>query len=421
MAQHGFGIVGCGMIAEFHARAIAEIPGARLVAVMSRSPANGAKIAALAEGAPARSTTRSKPCWPTPRSTVVCVCTPSGAHLEPAVAAARAGKHVVVEKPLEVTLPRCDAIIQACDEAGVRLAAIFPSRFSPANLALKAAIDAGRFGRLTLADTAVKWWRSQEYYDSGKWRGTWDLDGGGALMNQAIHNVDLLQWLMGEVVSLQAMTATLAHERIEVEDAAAACCGSGPGRSGRSGQHRSLPRPPQADRGPRRPRLGAGRAGRHHLLVVPGRRTRRRRPPPADRRRLGRCGRPEGDQPRRPPRPARRLPPRDRLGPPCPRRRPRRAQGGRDHPGDLPVCPPRPPGHASAVGRRQTWPRLSECCLPNRQRRVDQCVPAPAEGATEAVIGIAKSPTRLRRSEWMWFELFWVLFNSMTKVGPWIM
>ena len=221
MAKHGFGIIGCGMIAEFHARAIAEIDEARLVAVFSRSSSNGARIAALSTG----------DCvvyddldamLDHPGLDVVCVCTPSGAHLEPAARAARVGKHVVVEKPLEVTVPRCDAIIRACDKAGVRLCSIFPSRFSPANVALKAALDSGRFGRLTLGDTHVKWWRTQEYYDSGKWRGTWDLDGGGALMNQAIHNVDLLQWLMGEVESVQAMTALLVHERIEVEDTAVA-------------------------------------------------------------------------------------------------------------------------------------------------------------------------------------------------------
>ena len=221
-SSYGFGIVGCGMIAEFHARAIAEIPGARLAAVMSRSATNGARIAAMAEGGPCPIFDSVEALLAHAEVDVVCVCTPSGAHLEPAVAAARAGKHVVVEKPLEVTLPRCDAIIRACDESGVRLSAIFPSRFSPANIALKQAVEAGRFGRLTLADTAVKWWRSQEYYDSGWWRGTWDLDGGGALMNQAIHNVDLLQWLMGEVASVQAITATLAHDRIEVEDTAAA-------------------------------------------------------------------------------------------------------------------------------------------------------------------------------------------------------
>jgi len=224
MAQHGFGIIGCGMIAEYHTRAINEIEGARVVAAYSRNPENGRKIADLASA--------KGPCpvfddlgamLALPDLDVVCVCTPSGAHLDPAVRAAEAGKHVVVEKPLEITLPRCDAIIAACDRAGVRLCTIFPSRFSPANLRLKEAIDLGRFGRLTLGDTYVKWWRTQQYYDSGGWRGTWDLDGGGALMNQAIHNVDLIAWLMGEVESVQAMTATLAHERIEVEDTAVAC------------------------------------------------------------------------------------------------------------------------------------------------------------------------------------------------------
>jgi predicted dehydrogenase len=142
--------------------------------------------------------------------------------MEPAVRAADAGKHVVVEKPLEITLARCDAIIEACDRAGVRLCTIFPSRFTAANIRLKEAIALGRFGRLTMGDTHVKWWRTQQYYDSGGWRGTWQLDGGGALMNQAIHNVDLLYWLMGDVDSITAQTATLAHERIEVEDTAVA-------------------------------------------------------------------------------------------------------------------------------------------------------------------------------------------------------
>ena len=140
-----------------------------------------------------------------------------------ALAAARAGRHVVVEKPLEITLERCDDIIQACDEAGVKLCTIFPSRFSPANLALKAALEGGRFGRVTLGDTYVKWWRTQEYYDGGGWRGTWALDGGGAFMNQAIHNVDLLCWLMGGVSEVAGYTGTLAHERIEVEDVGVAC------------------------------------------------------------------------------------------------------------------------------------------------------------------------------------------------------
>jgi UDP-N-acetyl-2-amino-2-deoxyglucuronate dehydrogenase len=221
MKQHGFGIVGCGMIAEFHTRAINEIAGARVVGALSRNPANGAKIARLADGG-CEVFGDLEALLAAPGLDVVCICTPSGAHMEPAVRAAAAGKHVVVEKPLEITLARCDAIINACEAAGVRLCTIFPSRFTAANQRLKEAIALGRFGRLTLGDTHVKWWRTQEYYDSGGWRGTWQLDGGGALMNQAIHNVDLLYWLMGDVESITAQTATLAHVRIEVEDTAIA-------------------------------------------------------------------------------------------------------------------------------------------------------------------------------------------------------
>jgi predicted dehydrogenase len=219
--KHGFGLIGCGMIAEFHTKAINELENASAVAAFSRTKANGEKIAALASGQ-CEIYDDFDAFLAHPGLNVVCVCTPSGAHMDPAVQAARAGKHVVVEKPLEITLPRCDAIIRACDENGVRLCTIFPSRFTEANQVLKRAIDAGRFGRLTLGDTYVKWWRTQQYYDSGGWRGTWELDGGGALMNQSIHNVDLLQWLMGDVETVMALTATLVHERIEVEDTAVA-------------------------------------------------------------------------------------------------------------------------------------------------------------------------------------------------------
>jgi predicted dehydrogenase len=125
---------------------------------------------------------------------------------------------VIVEKPLEITLKKCDRMIEACEKAGVQLGAIFPSRFHDSSQKIKRAIEGGRFGRLTLGDSYVKWYRTQQYYDSGAWRGTWALDGGGALMNQAIHSVDLLTWFMGPVVEIQANAATLAHERIEVED-----------------------------------------------------------------------------------------------------------------------------------------------------------------------------------------------------------
>src|SRR5262249_39373687 len=209
-------------IARFHAQAIKEIPDARLVALQSRKPANAAKVQEAAGGACDVYTDVAE-MLKRPDLHIVTICTPSGNHLEPAVAAAHAGKHVVVEKPLEITLDRCDRIIDACDMNRVQLCTIFPSRFADANQALKNAVEAGRFGRLTLGETTCKWWRSQAYYDEGGWKGTRALDGGGALMNQAIHNVDLLGWLMGPVTHVTGFTATLAHERIEVEDTAVAC------------------------------------------------------------------------------------------------------------------------------------------------------------------------------------------------------
>ena len=211
----GFGLVGCGMISNFHAQAIEHIRGAKVAACFDMFPAAADRFAA-ANGCTAYH--QLDEMLADPAVDVVTICTPSGAHRDPAVAAANAGKHVVVEKPLEITLKRCDAIINACKKNRVKLATIMPSRFSPANVALKEAVAGKRFGKLTLGDTYVKWWRSQEYYDSGGWRGTWALDGGGAYMNQAIHNVDLLYWFMGDVAEVAAVTGRLAHKRIEVED-----------------------------------------------------------------------------------------------------------------------------------------------------------------------------------------------------------
>jgi predicted dehydrogenase len=207
------------MISEFQGQAIRDVPAARLVGVMDKVP----------ELARQRAEQLQVTCYrdldellSDPAVDAVSVCTPSGSHLEPAVSAARAGKHVMVEKPVEITPERVDQIIAACREAGVVLGAIFPRRFFDSSRVLKKAIDEGRFGKLVLGDVYIKWHRTQEYYDQGGWRGTWDLDGGGALMNQGIHGIDLIQWLMGGVESVSAFAATLAHERIEVEDVAVA-------------------------------------------------------------------------------------------------------------------------------------------------------------------------------------------------------
>jgi len=215
----GFGIIGCGMIANFHARAIEDIRGAEVVACFDTFPKSAERFAAQEN---CTAYTDLKEMLADPKVDVVTICTPSGAHLEPAVAAARAGKHVIVEKPLEITLKRCDKIIAECEKAGVVLSAIFPSRFHESSQLMKKAIDKGRFGRISLGDSYVQWYRSQEYYDQGAWRGTWALDGGGALMNQAIHSVDILTWLMGPVKEICAFTDTIAHKRIEVEDVACA-------------------------------------------------------------------------------------------------------------------------------------------------------------------------------------------------------
>lgn len=207
------------MIANFHARAIRDIDGAKLVACYNPTPTKAEKLAAEYG---CKAYTDLDQMLAHPGLNIVTIGSPSGAHLEPCLAAAAAGKHVIVEKPLDVTLDRCDRMIAACDQAGVKLATIFPSRYHTSSKLMKQAVDAGRFGKLALGDAYVKWFRTQQYYDSGAWRGTWKLDGGGALMNQAIHSVDLLLWLMGPVAEVSAHTAMLAHERIEVEDVAVA-------------------------------------------------------------------------------------------------------------------------------------------------------------------------------------------------------
>ena len=217
--SHGFAIVGCGMIADFHAKAIADVEGAELVACFDLVEERATQFA---EKLGIKAYSDLDAMLADKSVDVVTIGTPSGAHLDPAVAAAKAGKHVIVEKPLEITLEKCDAIISACEENNVVLSTIFPSRFHAPSQKIKDAIESGRFGRLTVGDAIVKWYRSQEYYDSGAWRGTWALDGGGALMNQAIHSIDLLTWLMGPVTEIRSQIAMLAHERIEVEDVAVA-------------------------------------------------------------------------------------------------------------------------------------------------------------------------------------------------------
>ncbi len=214
-----FGIVGTGTIAEFHAKAIASLPGVALAGVYSRNPEKAAEFAKR-HGTAATSSLQEL--LALPGLDALCITTPSGSHAEAAIPALEAGKHLLCEKPLDVTLEKVDAIIAAAAKSKANLAAVFQMRFGAGAVRLKEAIEEGRFGRLTLCSCYIKWWRSQEYYDQGAWRGTRELDGGGVLFNQGIHGIDLLQWLVGMPEEVQARVATLAHERIEVEDTAAA-------------------------------------------------------------------------------------------------------------------------------------------------------------------------------------------------------
>lgn len=215
-----FGIVGAGMITPIHAQAIRNLPNAELAGIMDNGSGKGRTLAPELDPTGAGDLDAF-----VHRADidVIAVATPSGAHLDAALAAARAGKHCIVEKPIEITLERIDRMIEAHARAGTTLGGIFNTRYTEGARLLKAAMAAGRFGRLCFASAVGPWWREQAYYDSSRWKGTWALDGGGALMNQGIHSIDLLQWLVGSrVTAVSGRIATLAHERIEVEDTGAA-------------------------------------------------------------------------------------------------------------------------------------------------------------------------------------------------------
>lgn len=206
-------LVGCGRISKNHFDALAAVDGLRLTAVCDVDEAR-ARAAGEAHGVPwfrsYEAMLRDAPC------DIVTIATPSGLHPQQGVLAARAGKHVVTEKPMAISLDAADALVKACDDAGVHLFVVKQNRLNPPVQLLKRAIDRGRFGRIYLANCTVRWTRPQEYYDQAPWRGTWEFDG-GAFMNQASHYVDLIQWLVGPVESVIAKTATLAR-RIETED-----------------------------------------------------------------------------------------------------------------------------------------------------------------------------------------------------------
>ncbi|MBP2001954.1 putative dehydrogenase [Paenibacillus shirakamiensis] len=213
-----FAIVGCGHIADKHLEAILQVEGAQLAAVCDTNVLRleewGARTGA------ATFIDLEEMLLRMPEISVICICTPSGLHAPLAVKAAQAGRHLIIEKPVALTIEDGDAILRAVQRYGVKAAAVHPNRYRPAVRYLKWALDSGKFGRISHVNATVRWNRNQAYYDQAPWRGTRAMDG-GVLMNQAIHNLDLLLWLFGPVQDVQAMADTrLRH--MECEDVAIA-------------------------------------------------------------------------------------------------------------------------------------------------------------------------------------------------------
>jgi UDP-N-acetyl-2-amino-2-deoxyglucuronate dehydrogenase len=208
------GILGGGNISDTHARAASEIEGVTVAAV---GGPNAEKVRRIADRHGAEAYTDAESLLRHRPLDAVLIGSPSGLHAEQGIAAARQGLHVLTEKPIDVTVAKGEELVAACENAGVKLGVFFQDRFTPDFVAVKKAIGEGGLGRPLLASARVKWWRPPEYYSQSRWRGTAALDGGGALVNQGIHTIDLLLWLLGDVRRVFARSATLLHE-IEAED-----------------------------------------------------------------------------------------------------------------------------------------------------------------------------------------------------------
>src|SRR5579864_668637 len=222
------GLIGGGNISETHARAASGIPGVAVAAVFGTNREKVARLSAQ-HGATAYSDLE-KFLAHRPMDLVI-IGSPSGLHAEQGIAAARRGLHVLTEKPIDIAVERADALIAATEKSGVKLGVLFQDRTKPHIHQLKGWLDQGLLGRILFVDARVKWYRPPEYYANSRWRGTLALDGGGALINQGVHTIDLLLWLLGDVVRVQARTATLLHN-IEAEDTAAAILEFGSGTLG---------------------------------------------------------------------------------------------------------------------------------------------------------------------------------------------
>lgn len=209
-----FGIIGAGNVSLIHAKSISEIENAELVSVSSRT---GEKALKLAKKFKSEYYPDFHEMLKRNDIDAICVLTPSGTHAKIGIEVARAGKHVIVEKPIDVNLKMADKLIEECEKQDVKLSVISQRRFSNATVILKEAVKNRELGKLNFGGAQVKWYRSQEYYDSSAWHGTWALDGGGALINQSIHYVDLLQYIVGPIKEVFSYCGTMAHN-MEVED-----------------------------------------------------------------------------------------------------------------------------------------------------------------------------------------------------------
>jgi predicted dehydrogenase len=214
-----FGIIGCGVVAPTHAVALGGIEQAELVAVADASHSRAENFAK--EFKVPRAFFNHRQLLDDPDVDAVCVCTPHHLHSSIGIEAAQAGKHVLVEKPMAVSLEEADRLIRACAESGVTLGVVFQHRFDPATRYVKRLVEDGALGKMVLGSAYVKWFRTEDYYDPASWRGRWELAGGGVLINQAIHAIDVLCWLMGDVNQVMGYYDACVH-RIEVEDTAVA-------------------------------------------------------------------------------------------------------------------------------------------------------------------------------------------------------
>lgn len=214
-----FAIIGTGVIAKYHALAIGMNPNAQVVAVCDMNEARAKEFAAEHNAPKVFSDYHEL--LKDPDIHAVSICTPSGTHGEISIAAAKAGKHILCEKPIETKKEKIDELIREVEAHNVKMDCVYQRRFQEIPAKVKAALDSGVFGKVLMASVYMKYWRSPDYYKSAGWRATWEFDGGGCLMNQGVHGVDLICWFMGGVKKVNAITRTQLHN-IEVEDAAVA-------------------------------------------------------------------------------------------------------------------------------------------------------------------------------------------------------